>query len=228
MPDLKFQITGVDVAARSLAPLLHFHVRVTNSPAQEKIQAILLVAQIQIQSAQRSYNAPEKDKLLELFGPPEAWGQTLRNRLWAHANATVGGFSGSTETLLPVPCTCDLNIAATKYFEALETGEISLLFLFSGSVFYAGGDGALQVSPVSWNQEAAYRMPLETWRALMDRHYPNTGWLPLRRDTFDQLYAFKRRHGLLTWEQTLQRLLATENQAQTTVTDAPEAQETPV
>ncbi len=210
MPELKFQVTGVDTSLRSITPLLHFQVQITNSLPQETVQAILLTAQIQIQAAQRSYTSREKEKLVELFGPPEVWGQTLRNRLWTHANATVGPFQGTTQAILPVPCTCDLNVTATKYFDALEGGEVSLLFLFSGSVFYAAADGRLQVSPISWNEEGVYRISAETWRGLMERHYPNTAWLSVRRDLFDRLYAYKRRYGLLSWEQTLERLLQQE------------------
>ncbi len=206
MPDLNFEISGVEAAAHSLTPLLHFKVRITNSPPDERIEAVLLTAQIQIQSPQRNYSAGEKENLVELFGPPEVWGQTLRNRLWAHANTTVGAFMGLTEAVLAVPCTFDLNITATKYFKALEGGEVPLLFLFSGSVFYTA-DSRLQVGPISWNQECVYRMQAQTWCALMERHYPNTAWVSLRGDVFDALYAYRRRHSFLSWEQTLEQLL---------------------
>jgi hypothetical protein len=207
MPDLNFEIVGADASARSITPLLQFRARITNSPPEERIQAVLLNAQIQIQSAQRNYTAGEKEKLVELFGPPEAWGQTLRNRLWAHANATVAAFSGNTEAMLPVPCTYDLNVAASRYFFALEGGDVSLLFLFSGSIFYAANDGRLQISPISWNKECVYRMPAQVWRELMERHYPNTAWLSLRRDVFERLYAYKRRRSIVTWEETMERLI---------------------
>src|SRR5437660_200558 len=114
MPDLGIQIFGVESSMRSITPLLHFKARINNSPPEENIQAAVLNAQIQIQSPQRDYSAAEKENLFELFGPPESWGETLRNRLWAHTNAMVGPFCGSTEVLLPVPCTFDLNIACTK------------------------------------------------------------------------------------------------------------------
>jgi len=55
MPDLDFQITGVKPAQRGLTPLLHFSVRINVSPATEAIQALILQAQIQIQSPQRTY-----------------------------------------------------------------------------------------------------------------------------------------------------------------------------
>lgn len=207
MPDLNFEITGAEAVARGLTPLLHFHLRIIPSCATESVQALLLNAQIQIQSPQRSYSATEKEKLLELFGTPERWGQTLRNRLWTHASATIGAFTGPAETVLAVPCTYDLNLAAAKYFYALESGEVSLLFLFSGSIFYTRPDGGLQVERVSWNKECVYRMPVAVWRDLMEHHYPNSSWLYLQRDSFDRLWAFRRSRGLATWDQTIDELL---------------------
>jgi Family of unknown function (DUF6084) len=207
VPDLDFQVTGVEPSTDGLTPLLQFKLRVTNS-SPEPIHALLLGTQIQIQSPQRSYTADEKEKLVELFGTPERWGQTLRNRLWTHANATVGRFIGETETLLPVHCSYDLNLAAAKYFYALGEGDVPLLFLFSGSVFYATPEKNLQVERVSWNKECAYRLPVRTLKALMERHYPNSQWVYLHRETFDRLWAYKRRQGLAAWEQVVEQLLS--------------------
>ena len=124
MPELSIKITGVESSMRSMTPLLHFKVRIDNSPRDENIQAVVLNAQIQIQSPQREYSAAEKENLFELFGPPESWGETLRNRLWAHTNAMIGPFRGSTEVLLPVPCTFDLNIASAKPMTISAKGNI--------------------------------------------------------------------------------------------------------
>jgi Family of unknown function (DUF6084) len=207
VPDLDFEISGVAPCTRNVTPTLEFKLRISNVPEVEAIQAVLLNCQIQIQSAQRSYSAGEKEKLIEVFGLPESWGQTLRNRLWVHATATVGAFTGSTEATLPVPCTCDLNLWSTKYFEALDGGEVSLLFLFSGSMFYAGPGGQLQVMPISWNKECAFRMPAAQWQNLMEQSYPNTRWVPLQLEIFEALSAYKRNQALMSWESVIERLL---------------------
>ncbi len=207
MPDLGFRVTGVEPAVRGLAPLLHFKLEVTNAPATETIHTVMLQVQIQIESARRTYDAVEKEKLVELFGTPERWGQTLRTRLWAQASTVVRTFTGSTEAILPVPCTYDLNVSATKYFHALAEGEVPLMFLFSGTVFYAAEDGRLQAQQISWEKECAYRMPVRLWQEMMDHHYPNSAWLPLSRELFERLYAFRRGAGLSTWEQVIERLL---------------------
>ena len=159
MPDLQFQIRGVDATTRGLSPLIGFKLQVTNAAADESIHAVLLSAQIQLQCPQRAYADTEKHKLIELFGPPEMWGQSLRNRLWAQANTTICAFRGKSDAVLQVPCTFDLNIAATKYIYALEEGDVPLLFLFSGSVFYQSDD-QLKVEPISWDKECVYQMPV--------------------------------------------------------------------
>ena len=96
MPDLAFQVTGLAPAAQGMVPLLNFELAVTNTPAEEPIHSVLLQAQIQLQVTQRRYSASEKEKLRELFGPPEQWRDTLRARLWTIAAANVPAFTGTT------------------------------------------------------------------------------------------------------------------------------------
>jgi hypothetical protein len=147
----------------------------------------------------------------DLFGDPERWSQTLRSMLWTHANLVVSGFAGQVTVVdLQIPCTFDFNIAATKYFEGLSDGDIPLHLMFSGTVFYADPNGQLQAAPISWEQETRYKLPVNTWREMMDTYYPNNAWLSLRRDVFDRLYLYKVQHGIPTWEQVLERMLPVE------------------
>jgi hypothetical protein len=147
------------------------------------------------------------EKLSDLFGPAERWGQTLRNRFWTNATVNIGAFTGGTSVQLQVPCTYDLNVASAKYFYALEEGEVSLLFLFSGSLFYRMPDGRLRIERVSWEKECLYQMHIRTWREMMEQHYPKSTWLPLSREVFDRLYAVRREKGLASWEEVIGQLL---------------------
>ncbi len=208
MPDLDFTINGVEQAAYGLTPLLHFKLGITNTPPEETIQSVILQAQIQIEAPQRSYSESEKPKLIDLFGTPDTWGTTLRAKLWTLSNTTVRTFAGNTEAILPVPCSFDLNVAGTKFFYALEGGEVPLLFLFSGTIFYAAPDGRLQVQQISWNKECTYRMPISVWQKMMDHHYPNSAFISLERGVFDRLYEYKRGAGVSSWEQVIDKLLA--------------------
>lgn len=208
MPDLNFVIEGAQAVPHGASPLLSFKLRVTNSGDEETIHTAVLRAQIQIEVTRRHYSSEEQARLLDLFGEPQRWGQTLRNLLWTHAIVVVPSFAKETVVELQVPCTFDFNVAATKYFHGLEDGDLPLNFLFSGTVFYPDSDDHLQVAPISWEKEAKFKLPLRAWKGLIDHYYPNSVWLYLRRDVFDRLYQYKVRHGIPTWEQVIDRVLA--------------------
>ena len=136
----------------------------------------------------------------------------MRSLLWTHTTLQVSPFSGSTVVDMPVPCTYDLDVVAAKYFYALEDGEVPLEFLFSGTVFYAGEGGRLQIARISWEKEAEYRMPIRLWKEMMERYFPNSAWIRLHKDAFDQLYDYKVRRGLPTWESAVESLLRASEQ----------------
>jgi hypothetical protein len=211
MPDLDFAVTGVEPVRNGLTPMLRFKVRIRNLTLNpqplEEIQALILQAQIQIQAPHRQYSASEQAKLLDIFGTPDRWGHTMQNRFWTNASVTTGAFVESVDALLLVPCTCDLDVLATKYFNGLDGGEVPLLFLFSGSVFYRNREGQLQVHRISWEKDCVYKMPVTVWQDLMEFHYPNSAWLSLRRDVYERLCAFRREGGLASWEEAIERLL---------------------
>lgn len=207
MPDLDFSVASAESVSFAAAPMLSFKLKISAANRDEKIQSIALRCQVQIETTKRKYSAIEQAQLFELFGEPERWGRTLKSMLWVHASATVPPFEGETTIDLPVPCTFDFNIAATKYFAGLEDGEVPLNLMFSGTIFFENDDGALQVEQISWDKEAYFRLPVRVWRAMMDHYYPNTAWLCLRRDVFDRLSRYKMEHAMPTWEQALESLL---------------------
>lgn len=206
MPDLSFRVEHAEPLRFAAAPTLIFKLRISDA-GESPIHAVALRCQIRLEPARRRYAPGEEERLLDLFGERHRWSQTLRPMLWTHASLIVPPFSGSTLVDLPIPCTYDFNVAATKYFYALEDGEAPLCLLFSGSIFYAAEAGSLQVAPISWEKEATFRLPVRVWKEMMDLYYPNTAWLSLRQDTFDRLYQYKSRRGLPTWEQALDGLL---------------------
>jgi hypothetical protein len=207
VPDLQLSIENATVVPYSATPLLSFQVRIVNNPPEETIHTIAMRAQIQIEVTRRKYDPNEQARLRDLFGEPDRWGQTLRNMLWTHASVVVPRFTGTVLAEIPVPCTFDFNVAATKYFYGLSSGDLLLCFQFSGNVFYQGEEESLQVAPISWDKEAKYRLPLKTWKNLMDMYYPNSAWLVLRKDTFEKLYQYKVREGIPTWEEAIERAL---------------------
>jgi hypothetical protein len=212
MPDLSFQIEEANMVPFVMAPTLGFRLGIANAVPGEKIHTVALRCQIQIDVGRRRYTPEEQEKLVDLFGTPDRWSQTLRSLLWTNTSLVVPAFSAAnTVADLQLPCTFDFNVAATKYFDGLQDGDIPLNFLFSGTVFYAAQEGDLQVAPISWEREARYRLPLKVWRAMMDFYYPSSVWINLRRDVFDRLYQYKMERGLPTWEQALQEILDAES-----------------
>ena len=162
----------------------------------------------------------EEHRLYELFGPTPQWGESLRPFLWTHVGATVPGFTGATEFDLPVPCTYDFEVAAAKYLHALGDGVIPLVLLFSGTVFSRGERGFV-AEPVAWHAEASFRLPVATWRAVMDRYFPDSGWVRVDRATLDRLQRYKAERALPTWDEAVDRLL--ERRGRGAVTHCPPA-----
>ncbi len=210
MPELQFQIEDAEAIPHSVAPLLALRLRITNLPASEPIHTLTLKCQVQIEPAKRRYLPPEQEKLADLFGEPSRWSRTVKPLHWMNTSVAVSGFTGSTLVDLELPCTFDFNVASTKYFHALDAGDIPLCVMFSGTVFYQSQEAPLQVAQIPWDREAYFKLPVSVWKEMMEAHFPNSAWLSLRRDAFEQLYDYKVRNGLPTWEQVIARLIATE------------------
>src|SRR5580700_11984343 len=169
MPDLSFQVVSVAPEPYSAAPLLNFKIKIEQRDGNARIDTIALRCQLRLEPTRRRYTDNEKDRLLELFGRPSQWSQTLRAMLWAHANTLVPAFTSGTTLDLPVPCTYDFSIAMTKYFDALEDGDVPLSLLFSGTIFYRNEAGELQAAPIPWDKDADFRLPASVWREMMQQ-----------------------------------------------------------
>jgi hypothetical protein len=205
MTALAFEVLDAYAEPYAAVPTIMFRLRVT-APEDAPVHAVALRCQIRIEPQRRRYEGAEQDNLVELFGEPPRWGDSLKPFLWTHTATTITGFDGSTEFLLPVACTYDFEIAATKYFHSLEGGEIPLVLLFSGTAFRSGSAG-MSVAPLAWHEEASYRLPVQVWRDMMDCYFPNSGWLMVSRETLDALTRFKAKRALPTWDHTLEQLL---------------------
>jgi hypothetical protein len=206
--DLGFEVLDVTPQQHAAAPHLLFRLRVTETSGAV-VHAVALRTQLRIEPQRRPYDAREREGLVDLFGSPDRYASTLKPFLWTHATAMVQGFEGSRDFDLPVACTYDFDVAATKYLHALTGGDVPLVLLFSGTVFTRGATG-FTVEQLSWSLEATCRLPVASWRALMDLYFPGSGWIRLDRDTIDALARYRSAHGLTSWEQTLAALLPAE------------------
>jgi Family of unknown function (DUF6084) len=205
MADLTFGCSQASAARYAATPTLSFTLGITESSGV-RIHAIALRCQIRIEPHRRRYSAAEARRLHDLFGDTSRWAETVKPIQLAMVSTMVPGFIAQTEIDLQVPCTYDLEVASARYLNGLDDGTIPLLLLFSGTVFVAHGDG-YSVELIPWSSEASYRMPVRTWREVVDLHFPNSAWLRCSRETFDALSDFKAEHALPTWDATLAALL---------------------
>lgn len=204
MSPVTFAIVGARAEPHAAVPTLLLRLQITAADGVP-VHAMVLRSQIMIEPKRRHYTREEEQRLVELFGEAPRWGDTLRPFLWANVGTTVTGFTGTTEIDLPITCTYDFEVAASKYMHSLDDGVIPIVVMFSGTVFGQGNAG-LHATPVSWSEEASYGLPVALWRELMDLYFPNTGWLRLRRESLDALQRFRAARGLITWDETLERL----------------------
>ena len=204
IPEVSFAVAGAAPMEYAAVPTLRFGLHIESSAP---VRSLLLDVQIRIAARGRAYGASAHERLFELFGPVADWGRTLRTLLWTRATIVVPPFEAATEVDLPVACSYDLEVAASRYLDALEDGELPLELLFSGSVFYAGDDGRLQTARLPWESEAEYRLPVRVWKETMERYFRGTAWVRLRKESFDRLSAYKSRNALATWDDALDSLL---------------------
>ena len=200
---LRFACTGARPEPYAAGPSVQLDLRVT---ADEPVHTVALRTQIRIEPRRRRYTPSEGGRLTDLFGEPARWGDTLNPLQLATVATMVPGFTGSTTVPLAVPLTYDLDVAAAKYLHGLDDGDAPLLLLFSGTVF-RGAPDRVQVGLVPWHEEAAFRLPVAVWRAAMDAHFPDAGWVRLRRETLEALRAYRSERVLPTWDDTVERLL---------------------
>ncbi|WP_351224689.1 DUF6084 family protein [Streptomyces sp. NPDC002133] len=204
MTDFTFSCTGVRADPYAAGPTLVFRLRITASK-ETRVHALALRCQVRIEPARRGYAPAEADGLTDLFGDRSRWGGTLHPVQFAQVSLMVPGFTGETEADLVVPCTYDMDVAATRYFHALSEGDVPLLMLFSGTAFT--GAGGFHVEPVPWDREAVCPMPVKVWQEMVDQHFPGCGWVRLPGDTLDALLAYRSRRALPSWQATVEALL---------------------
>lgn len=171
------------------------------------IRSLALNVRVLIAADRRRYDGPDQERLLEVFGPAHDWGRTLRSLLWTQTAINVPSFTGSARVDLPVTCTYEFEIATVKYLDGVADGDIPLEFLFSGTMFYSADGGSLRAAQIPWDTEARFAMPVQAWKDVVDRYFPDTAWLRLHRDTFHRLYAYKARNTLDSWERAIDTLL---------------------
>ncbi|MGI8632444.1 MAG: DUF6084 family protein [Solirubrobacterales bacterium] len=208
VPELEFTITDAQAPRDAATPVIALALSVS-ADARWDVQSLLLDCQIRIAPRRRSYPDPDEQvRLRDLFGAPEQWSRSLQGLLWANVPVAVPRFRGTGLTPLNLPCTYDFEVSHARYASALADGVIPLEVLFSGTMFWAGPDGAQRVARVPLDREATFDLPVSMWREAMDRHFPHAAWLRMSRDRFARLQAYRAQRTLPSWDAVLDSLLA--------------------
>jgi hypothetical protein len=208
MSNYRFSVLNIFAEPYAAVPQLTARVRIEETTGQS-VHAIALRCQVRIEPQRRGYAEADETGLQSLFGDRSRWSATLRPFLWMQCSTTVQGFTGSTEVDLALPCSYDFDVAGSRYLHAIGDGLVPLSLMFSGTVFTKGLAG-FGVEQVPWDCDARYQMPVAVWQQMMRLYFPNTGWIRLDHDLLDRLADYRGRHGLISWEEVLERLLAHE------------------
>jgi hypothetical protein len=204
-PRLRFAVVGTRALARAAVPSAVLDLRLTRTGGSA-VRSATIAVRVDIAAARRSYDEKTAGRLVELFGHPSRWGQTLGTLGWARATVLVGSFEEQVTVELPLALSYDFDVAANKYLHALRDGEIPLDLSFGGCVLYVH-DGRIQAAPIPWDSEATCRMPVQVWRDAIDSAFPNSAWLRVERDVFERLRQYRATYALTSWEQALTALL---------------------
>lgn len=206
VPAPELEVVAAAHVPFAAGPTMRFEA-IAREPDEIPVQSMALSAQVMIDPARRGYDAATRERLAELFGPAERWAPSTSGVVWGRVAAAVGAFTGQTAFGIEVPCTYDLEVAAAKYFYAVTDGVVPLSFHFNGNVFYRGGDGLLQMTPISWETTARYAMPVSAWRTMIAEHYPGGGWVRVADDTLARLHDRRARRGVASVDALLRELL---------------------
>ncbi|MEO5651799.1 MAG: DUF6084 family protein [Marmoricola sp.] len=208
MSTYTFSVVDIFAEPYAASPQLTARLRITESTG-ETIHAIALRCQVRIEPQRRRYEAADESGLRALFGDRDRWAETLKPFLWMQCSSMVQGFTGVTEVDLALPCSYDFEITGSRYLHAVGAGTIPIVLLFSGTVFTRGVNG-FGVQQVPWDCEASYQLPATVWQQMIASYFPHTGWIRLDHDVLASLADYKSRHGLTSWEETVQSLLGAE------------------
>jgi hypothetical protein len=201
--NLRFSVEEATAKRYAAMPTIVFRLRIATS---EPLEALVLRAQLRIEPQWREYTGVEQELLNDLFGTPERWNTTLRSFSWADVSVMVPGFTESIVADVPVTCTYDFDVTATRFLHALGGGDIPLRFLFSGGIFRTGAAG-FSTERISWSSECAYRMPAAVWRDALQACYGDDALVRVKRETLERLHRHRALSGATSWDEVLERLL---------------------
>ncbi len=137
----KFRCNSAEACPFAAAPTIAFRLTLTNATPSQIIRVSLSAPRSMIEAPKPPLRRDERERLRDLFGEPAAGPDAAPYALDPHLQPRPGLFRSSIDVDLPVACTFDFNVAAAKYFHALERGMCRSFFQFSGTMFYRSAEG---------------------------------------------------------------------------------------
>jgi hypothetical protein len=202
---VRFACTGARPEPFAAGPSLLFDLRIADDSGR-RVHSIALRTQFRIEPRQRPYAPEEQARLVDLFGEPARWGETL-NPLQL---ATVAFHVGRVHRARPPRDHGAAHLRPRhRRHEVLPRPRrrrdpaapaVRGHRLLPGRHRRAGRAGAVE-------RGGPFRLPVATWRAAMDDHYPDSTYIRLSRPRSDALSAYRSKHVITTWDETLERLL---------------------
>jgi hypothetical protein len=204
--ELAFHVERAHAVEHAAVPELAFTVGIA-AAARQVVESVLLRSTVRIEAGRRPYSEAERERLRELFGSDSVWARSPKSLVWAQTTTLVPAFEGQTSTDVKVPCSYDFAASASRYIQALDGGEVPITLQFSGTVLHREDD-RVQATQIPWDRESPFRLPVSLLRQVVDAHFPNAAVLGLRRDLFERLHDYRRKLGLKSTDEAVERLLA--------------------
>ena len=145
------EVLDAAAARHAAAPTLRFRCA-RREPTAREVYTVALTAQIHIDPARRAHDDETRERLVDLFGEPERWAATTTSIVWAQARARSCRASPARPTF-ELPRAVHLRPRGRGHevpLRAARTARCRSRFHFTGTVFYRGDDGRMQVVLVPW------------------------------------------------------------------------------
>jgi hypothetical protein len=204
--ELDFSVENAERSARAAKPELALTLAVRAKDGGF-VHGAMLACQIRIDVVRRGYDEGEAERLFELFGERRDWARTQQSLLWTQTTVLVPAFEDATSVELPLACSLELELAAAKYLSGVRSGNVPLLLLFSGTVFYVGEGERLQAGPIPRTADCRYALSHELYRTTVEHYFADRAPITLQRDLVDRLGRYKLASGAPTLDVALAELL---------------------
>ena len=195
MPDLAITVESAEVVPFAAAPTLASDCAWRMPTREEIIHTVVLRCQIQIEVTRRRYSGFDQERLARSVRRAGALGPDAAQSAVDQHQPVVPQFTAKPRSIRRYPA---LSISASpppSISTAWRMATFPVCLMFSGTVFYADPGDRCRWRPFL-GQGNEIPAAAKVWKDMMDAYYPNSAWLCLRRDVFEELQRFKVERGI--------------------------------